>query len=92
VNAGFVAFLFAYEKGDGAVLMTNGQNTKALGLEIIHALAKQHGWTELPTDSTFSNPWVIALVFACIILVTYLLFRVIRHRKRWNEQPVTLYL
>jgi CubicO group peptidase (beta-lactamase class C family) len=83
VNAGFVAFLFAYEKGDGVVLMTNGQNSKALGLEIIHALAKQYGWTEFPTESRFSNPWLIGLICACVVLITYLLFRVIGHRKRF---------
>jgi CubicO group peptidase (beta-lactamase class C family) len=92
VNAGFVAFLFAYEKGDGVVLMTNGQNTKALGLEIIHTLSKQYGWTEFPTESRFSNPWIIGLICASFVLVTYLLFRVIRHRKRRNRQPVTLHL
>jgi CubicO group peptidase (beta-lactamase class C family) len=92
VNAGFVAFLFAYEKGDGVVLMTNGQNTKGLGLEIIHTLSKQYGWTEFPTESRFSNPWIIGLICASFLLVTYLLFRVIRHRKRRNRQPVTLHL
>ncbi len=90
VNAGFVAFLFAYEKGDGVVLMTNGQNTKALGLEIIHTLSEQYGWTEFPRDSTFTNPRVIGLSACVLLLITYLLFRVIRHRKRRNEQPVTL--
>ena len=92
VNAGFVAFLFAYEKGDGVVLMTNGQNTKALGLEIIHALSKQYGWTEFPKDSTFTNPWVISFTACVLLLITYFLFRAIRHRKRRNEQPVTLHL
>jgi CubicO group peptidase (beta-lactamase class C family) len=84
VNAGFVAVFFAYEKGDGVVLMTNGQNTKALDLEIIHTLAKQYGWTEFPTDeSRFSNLWVIGLICAGVaLLVSYLLFRVI-HRKRF---------
>jgi CubicO group peptidase (beta-lactamase class C family) len=91
-NLGYLSFFFAYEKGDGVVLLSNQQYSKALMLEVIHALAKQYGWTEFPTDSTFSNPWVIALIFACIILVTYLLFRVIRDRKRRNEQPVTLHL
>ena len=92
VNAGFVAFLFAYEKGDGVVLMTNAQNTKGLGLEIIHTLSKQYGWTEFPTESRFSNPWIIGLICASFVLVTYLLFRVIRHRKKRNKQPVTLHL
>jgi CubicO group peptidase (beta-lactamase class C family) len=83
VNAGFVAFLFAYEKGGGLVLMTNGQNTKALGLEIIGALAKQYGWTEFPTESPFSNPWIIAVIFASIGIVIYLVVRIRRHRKRF---------
>ena len=79
VNAGFVDFLFAYEKGDGVALMTNGQNTKTLGLEVIHALAKQFGWSEFPTDeSRLSNPWVIGLIGASVVVITYLLFRVIR--------------
>jgi CubicO group peptidase (beta-lactamase class C family) len=92
VNAGFVAFLFAYEKGDGVVLMTNGQNTKALGLEIIDALGKQYGWTEFPRDSTFTNPWVIGLSACVLLLSIYLLFRIIRHCRRRNEQRVTLHL
>lgn len=84
VNVGFVGFFFAYEKGDGLALMTNGQRSKALGLEIVHALAQQYGWTEFPTDdSRFSNPWVIGLICAAIVLITYSLFRVIWHRKRF---------
>jgi CubicO group peptidase (beta-lactamase class C family) len=89
-NAGFLSVFFAYEQGDGVVLMTNKDYSKALMLEIIHALAKQYGWTEFPTDeSRFGTPWVIGLISACIVLFTYLLFRIIRHRKKRNEQPVT---
>jgi CubicO group peptidase (beta-lactamase class C family) len=91
-TTGFLAVFFAYEKGDGVVLMSNQQYSKALMLEVIHALAKQYGWTEFPTDSTFSNPWVIGVICVVIVLAIYLLFRVIRHRKRRNEQPVTLHL
>jgi CubicO group peptidase (beta-lactamase class C family) len=91
-NAGFLSFFFAYEKGDGVVLMSNQQYSKALMLEIIQALAKQYGWTEFPTESRFSNPWIIGLICASIVIVTYLLFRVIRHRKRRKERPVTLHL
>jgi CubicO group peptidase (beta-lactamase class C family) len=84
-NVGFLSFFFAYEKGDGVVLMANNQNSKALMLEIIHALAKQNGWAEYPTDeSRFSNPWVIGLIFAAIVLITYLVFRVSRNRKRFR--------
>jgi len=82
-NLGFLSVLFAYEKGDGVVLMSNQQYSKTLDLEIIHTLAKQYGWTEFPTDSTFSNPWVMGLICACIVLFAYLLFRVIGHRKRF---------
>jgi CubicO group peptidase (beta-lactamase class C family) len=90
-NLGYLSFFFAYEKGDGVVLMSNQQYSKALMLEVIHALAKQYGWTEFPTESRFSNPWIIGLIGACLVLFTYLLFRVIRRRKRRNEQPVTLH-
>ena len=83
-NLGYLSFFFGYERGDGVVLMSNQQHSKALMLEIIHALAKQYGWTEFPTDeSRFSNPWVIGLIFASISLITYFVFRVSRHRKRF---------
>lgn len=51
-NPGFLSVLFAYEKGDGVVAMTNGDTyqSKALVLEVIQALSKQYGWTEFPTD------------------------------------------
>jgi CubicO group peptidase (beta-lactamase class C family) len=82
-GSGFLAVFFAYEeKGDGAVLMSNQQYSKALMLEIVHAFAKQYGWTEFPTDSTFSNPWITGLICVSIALATYALFRVVRHRKR----------
>jgi len=82
-NLGYLSFFFAYEKGDGVVLMSNQQYSKALMLKVIDALAKQYGWTEFPTDeSIFSNPWIVGLVCACIVLATYSLFRAVRHRKR----------
>jgi CubicO group peptidase (beta-lactamase class C family) len=88
-SPGYLAAFFAYEKGgDGVVLMANSEYGKALMLEVVHAVAKQHGWSEFPTDgSRFSNPWVIALICACVVLIMYLLLRVIGHRKRRNEQP-----
>lgn len=88
-NPGFLSVLFAYEKGDGLVLMSNQQYSKALDLEIIHAIAKQYGWTEFPTDSPFSNPWVIVLICACIVLLMYFLFGAMRHRNRRKQQPIT---
>ena len=80
----FLAVFFAYETGDGVVLMSNEQYSKALMLEIIRALAKQYGWTEFSTDdSRFSNPWIIGLILVSISLITYSGFRVSRHRKRF---------
>src|SRR5260370_23842434 len=35
-NPGYLSFFFAYEKGDGVVLMSNQQYSKALMLEVIH--------------------------------------------------------
>jgi CubicO group peptidase (beta-lactamase class C family) len=80
-SSGFLAVFFAYETGDGVALMANSQYSKALMLEIIHALAKQYGWAEFPTDeSRFSNPRFIGLICVCFVLVIYLLFRVSKHR------------
>ena len=91
-NLGYLSVLFAYEKGDGVVLMSNQQYSKALMLEIIQALAKQYGWIEFPSESRFSNPWIIALICACIIFFAYFLFRVIRNRNKRINQPVTSHL
>jgi CubicO group peptidase (beta-lactamase class C family) len=90
-NPGFLSVLFAYEKGDGLVLMSNQQYSKALDLEIIHAVAKQYGWSEFPTESTFTNPRAIALICPCIALLAYFLFRAIRHRMRRKKQLVTVH-
>src|SRR6266436_4372277 len=83
-NLGYLSFFFAYEKGDGVVLMSNQQYSKALMLEVIHALAKQYAWAEFPTDeSRFTNRWIIGLIFASISLIIYLVFRVSRHCTRF---------
>jgi hypothetical protein len=86
-NIGFLSLLFAYEKGDGVVLMSNQQYSKALGLEIIHALAKQYGWTEFPTDSTFTNPWVIVLISVCFVLTIF--FAISNNPSAQEAEPTT---
>jgi amidase len=45
-NAGFRAFWVAYDKGDGAVVMTNSDNGDALGADIIHTIAADYGWPD----------------------------------------------
>src|SRR5207244_3067322 len=42
-NPGYLSFFFAYENGDGVVLMANAQHSKSLMLELIRALSKQYG-------------------------------------------------
>lgn len=81
-NPGYLSFFFAYEKGDGVVLMTNSQFSKALCLEIISALAQRYGWTEYPKAPLISNPWVISLIGACLLLTTFFVLRLLARRKR----------
>jgi CubicO group peptidase (beta-lactamase class C family) len=49
-NLGFLSVFFAYDKGDGMILMSNQQNAKALMLETLQAVAKQYGWSEFPRN------------------------------------------
>ncbi len=44
-NIGFESFLIAYrDRGQGAVIMTNGDNGANLGMEILFSIAKVYGW------------------------------------------------
>ena len=46
-NAGFKCYLFAYpEKGQGAVVMTDGNRGSSLNLEIFRSLAAEYGWSD----------------------------------------------
>ena len=46
-NAGFRNNFFAYEKeGEGAFVMTNGDNGGVLAEEILHAIAAEYGWAD----------------------------------------------
>ena len=45
-NVGFRAMLFAYtDHGQGAVVMSNGDNGDVLNADILRAIAAQYGWT-----------------------------------------------
>ena len=81
-NPGYLSFFFAYEKGDALVLMSNSQYSKSLCLEIIRALSKQYGWTDFPTESRFSNAWLLGLICTFIVLGAFLVVRSIAARKR----------
>jgi len=85
-NRGFLAFFFAYEKGDGVVLMSNAQQSKPLMLEVIRALSKQYGWTQFPTASRFSDLRGIGLICVCIAGITYALFLVRRRASNFRSR------
>ncbi|HEY1576316.1 MAG TPA: serine hydrolase [Terracidiphilus sp.] len=54
VNEGFVNIFYMYEKsGDGAVVMTNGDNGGQIGDELIHSIANEYNWSDMrPTMRT----------------------------------------
>lgn len=50
-NEGFRNIFAAYEKnGEGAVVMTNGDNGGQLGDEIMHSIAKEYNWPDWHPD------------------------------------------
>jgi CubicO group peptidase (beta-lactamase class C family) len=48
VNKGFVSSLVAYENGDGAVVMTNGDSGGELIKEIMGSIAAEYHWRDWP--------------------------------------------
>ena len=57
-NEGFGSYLVAYESGDGAVVMTNGDGDWAfdLTLEIVRSIAQEYGWPDFrPVEHTLST-------------------------------------
>jgi CubicO group peptidase (beta-lactamase class C family) len=63
-NEGFRNMLVAYEKtGEGAIVMTNGDNGSALADEIIHSIAAEYAWPDFrPTirESISVDPKVLS--------------------------------
>lgn len=45
-NAGYQCFLVAYNDGDGAIVMTNGDNGGQLAAEIVRTIAREYGWPD----------------------------------------------
>lgn len=62
-NEGFKCMLFAYaETGQGAVVMTNGDQGSPLANEILRSIAREYGWPDYkPTERTLAkvNPEVL---------------------------------
>jgi CubicO group peptidase (beta-lactamase class C family) len=56
-NEGFKCMMFAYaETGQGAVVMTNGDQGGTLGNEILRSIAREYGWPDYkPTERTLAK-------------------------------------
>jgi CubicO group peptidase (beta-lactamase class C family) len=52
-NAGYCAFYIGYQDGDGAMMMTNGENGHGIILEALRAIAQAYGWPDYkPAERT----------------------------------------
>jgi hypothetical protein len=45
-NAGFKSMLFAYDRGDGVVVMTNSDSGEKLASELVRTIACEYGWPD----------------------------------------------
>jgi CubicO group peptidase (beta-lactamase class C family) len=46
-NLGFKSILFAYNDGDGAIIMTNGENGLQIAIRLLQTIAHEYGWPDL---------------------------------------------
>lgn len=55
-NEGYRCFYFAYQQGEGAVIMTNSDNGGALFGEILGSIAREYHWSDyLPEQRTIAS-------------------------------------
>ncbi len=55
-NEGYRCIYFAYQEGDGAVIMTNSDNGDALFGEVLGSIAREYGWADyLPQERTLAS-------------------------------------
>ncbi len=82
-NEGFRCVLVAYpDRGQGVVIMTNGDNGEALWREILHSVSIEYGWVR---DYTLLY---VSIVLGMMILAAGLfLHRRIKKRKRRAKAP-----
>jgi hypothetical protein len=63
-NEGYKCVFVAYDSGDGAVIMTNGDNGGQLGSEILRTIAREYGWPDFqPPEKTLfkvEDPKILA--------------------------------
>jgi CubicO group peptidase (beta-lactamase class C family) len=45
-NYGFPSLFVAYDKGDGAVIMSNGQNGLEVEIDLLRSIAQEYGWPD----------------------------------------------
>ena len=78
INEGYRNYLIAYPKrGQGVVIMTNGDNGEALYNEIVRSVSVEYGWVR---DNT--NLYVGITIAIVLALAGFLLLRRIRVRSR----------
>jgi CubicO group peptidase (beta-lactamase class C family) len=65
-NEGYTCLYFAYENGDGAVIMTSSDNGGALYAELMGSLAREYGWPDyIPQQRTLvSVPFAEQMPFS----------------------------
>ena len=68
-NDGYKSYLVAYlERGQGVIIMTNGDNGGALGREILNSVSVEYGWFRDNTVIYLGGTLVLALVLVSILL------------------------
>jgi CubicO group peptidase (beta-lactamase class C family) len=84
-DEGFESNLIAYNSGNGAVIMTNGQNGAQLAVEIMATISRSYGWPDF-------KPVLITRIELMVVMVIIALFatvvgaKLFRHEKRLAKQ------
>jgi CubicO group peptidase (beta-lactamase class C family) len=67
-NDGYKSYMVAYlERGQGVIILTNGDNGDALGREILNSVSVEYGWFRDNTLIYLGSTMVIALVLVGIL-------------------------
>jgi CubicO group peptidase (beta-lactamase class C family) len=75
-NDGYKSLLVAYpERGQGVVILTNGENGEALNREILNSVSIEYGWVE---DNTYL--YIGILIVAIVVLTGFLILRKLKYQ------------
>jgi CubicO group peptidase (beta-lactamase class C family) len=98
-NAGYRCILIAYETGDGAVVMTNGDNGDALMDDLVRTIAHEYGWpdyqpvvrTLVALDPGAFDRYAGAYRLPSGQVVTFWRDRSSLNSRIWGDPPVQLF-